>query len=223
MADRIIQSETLTAIANAIRNQVPDLTNKIDVSDFALQIEYILNEMDGIISGYGTVLHIPYGCNKIGKWRLAYLDHMLTVIIPSTVTTIEEHAFDYSKLTSLTIPSTIQSIGVQALGNNTNLVQLIIEEGLQSIPGYMAYGCNKLPAIDIPASCSSIGVMAFRDCSKLAEINIKNSNLTSIGTQAFSGIKSDAVINCGFSQGVVSGAPWGAPASVTFNYDVNFS
>lgn len=223
MADRIIQTETLEAIANAIRNKVAGLTDKIKVSDFALKISYMRNEFVGVISGTGTIVNIPYGCTKIGDWRLSYMGSLLTVMIPETVTSIGEHAFEKSSMTSLTIPSTVQTIGLQALGNNSNLVELIIEEGIQGIPDYFAYACNKLPLVDIPESCNTIGVMAFRECSKLATINIKNSNMTSIGTQAFYGIKSDAVINCAFSQGAVSGAPWGAPSGVTINYDVDFS
>lgn len=224
MADRIIQTETLQSIANALRGGASQsVSDKIEVADFALKIAYLRNEYDGVISGYSTIVNIPYGCDKIGKWRLAYLANLLTVNIPDTVITIDEHALENTGMTTLTIPSTVQTIGVQALGNNPNLVELIIEEGIQTIPNYFAYACNKLPLVDIPESCNSIGVMAFRECSKLATINIKNSNMTSIGTQAFSGIKSDAVINCGFSQGAVSGAPWGAPSTVTINYDVDFS
>ena len=38
--------------------------------------------------------------------------------------------------------------------------------------------------------------------------------------ESFAQIASDAVIDCGFADGAVPGAPWGAPNTVTINYNV---
>lgn len=59
---------------------------------------------------------------------------------------------------------------------------------------------------------------SFGGCSKLAEVYI-GPNCTSIGTGAFGGTKSGIVINCGFAEGAVSGAPWAA-SNATINYNV---
>ena len=58
----------------------------------------------------------------------------------------------------------------------------------------------------------------FAGCSKLAEVYI-GPNCTSIYAGAFGGAKSGIVINCGFAEGAVSGAPWGA-TNATINYNV---
>lgn len=38
--------------------------------------------------------------------------------------------------------------------------------------------------------------------------------------ESFAQIASDAVIDCGFAEGAIPGAPWGAPNTVTINYNV---
>jgi len=54
----------------------------------------------------------------------------------------------------------------------------------------------------------------------LATVNLP-STITNIGGNTFKNINANAVINCGFAQGAVSGAPWGAPSTATINYNVS--
>lgn len=68
-----------------------------------------------------------------------------------------------SSLTSVTLPSTITSIGENAF-----------------------YNCSALTSIDIPSGVTSIGANAFNNCSSLTSINLPNS-LTTIGNSAFKG------------------------------------
>ena len=44
------------------------------------------------------------------------------------------------------------------------------------------------------------------------------SGVTSIGDNAFQGCTNLTDIYCGFAEGAVSGAPWGAPESTTIHY-----
>ena len=108
--------------------------------------------------------------------------------------------------------------GLKGLIDRT-LTSVEIPSSVTSIGTYAFQGCTSLTSVEIPSSVTSIGTFAFQSCTSLTSIEIPSS-VTSIGTYAFGSIKSDAVINCGFAQGAVSGAPWGAPAGVTINYGV---
>ncbi len=72
-------------------------------------------------------------------------------------------------------------------------------------------------SITIPNSVTSIGSGAFYGCDSLTSVTIPAS-VTTIGIRAFSGCTSLTDIYCGFAEGAVSGAPWGAPGSTTIHY-----
>jgi len=203
MADRIIQTETLQSIANALRGgESQSASDKIDVADFAEVAEELKTDetyLKGLIEK--TLVEID---------------------IPSGVTTIATEAFkNVTTLEKVNIPSSVINIGISAFENCVTLEQVDMAVGVTRILDKAFYGCAvNLRKIDIPSSVTLIGQEAFKYCSKLAEISIPSS-VTSIRNNAFDAINANAVINCGFAEGAVSGAPWGAPNTVTINYDVS--
>ena len=66
----------------------------------------------------------------------------------------------------------------------TDIVKLIIEDGLTSIGNYAFSGCTGLISVIIPNSVTSIGECTFQYCSGLTSVTIPNS-MTSIGLGAF--------------------------------------
>ncbi len=108
------------------------------------------------------------------------------------VTRISNNAFEYcSSLTSITIPSSVTSIGESAFFNCYNLQTVAFEEDsqLQSI-GNRAFGsCESLTSITIPSGVTNMGYEVFRGCSDLTSISI-SSSVTSIGNSAFAGCSS---------------------------------
>ena len=143
-----------------------------------------------------------------------------SIIIPKTityknneyiVTSIGNSAFaDYSGLTSITIPNSVESIGSRAfygtawLNNQPDGVvyagkvlytykgsmpvgtKISIKDGTLGIAGSAFAECSGLTSITIPNSVTNIGYDAFCDCSGLTSITIPNS-VTSIGGYVFSG------------------------------------
>lgn len=67
----------------------------------------------------------------------------------------------------------------------SNMVSVIIPDGVTSIGKGTFQYCSGLTSITIPSGVTSIGAYAFSDCSGLTSITIPNS-VTSIGSSAFS-------------------------------------
>ena len=127
--------------------------------------------------------------------------NVASYIIPSSVTSIDAGAFqNYSKLTSITIPSSVTSIAIDtAFSGASSLTSITVDP---TNPNYSSdeFGVlfNKLKTIlyrypeklnvayIIPTSVTSIGASAFQNCSTLSSITIPSS-VTSIGDYAFSG------------------------------------
>ena len=76
----------------------------------------------------------------------------------------------------------------------------------------------KITSVKIEDGVKNIGDFAFYDCTSLTSITIPNS-VTNIGSNAFGHCTNLLTINCGFAEGAVSGAPWGAENAV-INYNV---
>ena len=112
---------------------------------------------------------------------------MTSLTIPSSVTSIGGGAFEgCSGLTCLTIPSGVTSIGDYAFRGCSGLTSLTIPSSVTSIGSEAFYGCSGLTSLTIPSSVTSIGKWAFKGCSGLTSLTIL-SGVTEIGNDAFSG------------------------------------
>ena len=129
-----------------------------------------------------------------------------TVVIPDSVTSIGDLAFDgCTGLTSITIPDSVTSIGEGAFYDCFSLTSVTIPDGVTNIGDYAFYGCSSLTSVTIGNSVTSIDESAFSGCRSLTSITIPDS-VTSIGYDAFYNVP-----NIVYS-GNLSGAPWGARA-----------
>ena len=140
-------------------------------------------------SGADTDLELPanYNGNSYEIYRCAFKDcsGLTSITIPSSVTSIGYYAFyNCSGLTSVTIPDSVTSIGYYAFYNCSGLTSVTIGNGVKSIGYYAFRGCSGLASVTIPDSVFSIGNYAFQNCSGLASITIGNS-VTAIGDYAF--------------------------------------
>ncbi len=90
-----------------------------------------------------------------------------------------------SGLTSVSIPSTVTTIGIYAFYYCTGLSSITIPNSVTTIGNYAFRSCSELTSVSIPNSVTSIGTYAFYYCSKLASVTLGNS-VTSIGKYAFS-------------------------------------
>ena len=118
--------------------------------------------------------------------------------------------------TSFTIPSGVTRIGNGAFADCTSLASITIPSSVTSIGDY-AFANTSFTSFTIPSSVTSIGRNAFNSCMSLASITIPSS-VTSIGLSVFNACYNLTDIYCGFAEGAVSGAPWGA-TNATIHYN----
>ena len=111
-----------------------------------------------------------------------------TVIIPSSVTTIEAEAFSgCTNLKTIVFKSKTRS-EIITLSVSPMRGSIKTESGVISIGDRAFYGCENLSAMDL-SSIRSIGENAFDGCKALAELTLSD-QLTTVKAGAFSGCAS---------------------------------
>ncbi|MBR5250531.1 MAG: leucine-rich repeat domain-containing protein, partial [Clostridia bacterium] len=123
------------------------------------------------------------------------------LVLPSTfenkpVTKLAKDGFKNTSIESVTIPSTITTIGENAFSNCTNLFYVLIEDNSQltSIENYAFLSCSKLATFGIkdtnknslvlPNAITKVGDKAFYACA-FVDATL-NQNLTTLGNGVFS-------------------------------------
>ena len=160
---------------------------------YGVVLDTLYNNCQMALEGGGKMRHLIIGNSVTTIANGAYCgpssgggDTILeSVVLGSSVTTIEAHAFRYCKrLDSIAIPSTVTSIGMYAFSD-----------------------CSSLRSVAIPSNSSlgTIGQRAFSGCTSLKILTLPI-YMTSIGSYAFYGVR--CVIYPGSN--FISGSPWGA-------------
>lgn len=98
---------------------------------------------------------------------------------------VKDMAFaECSRISSITLPSGLNSIGSNAFAGCTSLSTVNLPDTLVSIGDNAFKDCNNLESIELPKSLISIGDNAFSNCLGLEKVII-NSNLKEIPASAF--------------------------------------
>lgn len=141
---------------------------------------------DGTERGLEKVV-IENGTETIGKEAFNGCKKLNDIILPDSVTSIGENAFQYTRLYNdwtngnedvLYINNHLISV-YQGTANECN-----IKSGTKTIADSAFFACGSLPGITIPDSVTSIGNRAFKDCNSLKSITIPK-RVTTIGNCAF--------------------------------------
>lgn len=90
-----------------------------------------------------------------------------------------------TQLTSVTFPSTMETIDRQCFQYCPNLTTVIFNSGLHSIGDNAFEGCISLSSVSLPSSVYHVGTNAFSGCSGLSTISL-SSNINYWGANLFS-------------------------------------
>lgn len=95
------------------------------------------------------------------------------------VTAIDRKAFqDCLNITSVHIPSSVQVIGMRAFVNDSAIVSLTIDEGLQNIELMAFQMCTRLDSIQLPSTLTRIAAQAFYGTGYYLNTNNWTADLT---------------------------------------------
>ena len=128
-----------------------------------------------------TAIEIPNSVTSIGEWAFSDCTNLSQLVIEDggEALTIQSNTFSGCPITSL-----YMGRNVNDYINFSSLETLTIGSSVTSIGNSAFEGCSGLTAVEIPNSVTSIGSDAFSYCSGLTSIEIPNS-VTSIESNAF--------------------------------------
>lgn len=143
-------------------------------------------------------LIVPSTITKINDYAFDWCYSLESVIIPSNVKTIGIGAFSgCSNLKSIELSNGLSEVGMSAFSNCSKLKSIIIPNTVNSIGGQNTFqNCKSLESINLPEGIKTIGFGMFLGCESLTSIHVPNS-VTEIGTTAFYGCKKLASVYLG--------------------------
>lgn len=139
---------------------------------------------DGLLYTKNDETLISYPGGRIGPCK-----------IPNSVLAIGDYAFCGVKLTDITIPDGVQTIGENAFNGCPALQSISLPNSIRTICDGAFYGCPSLEKITIPLGTASIGEDAFSHCGKLNGVYcLQNTGTMEVSDSAFIGIASSATL-----------------------------
>jgi len=127
-----------------------------------------------------TNLVIPEGVTNISAYAFYHAESITSVTFPSTLESIGGNAFAYSGLTSVDIPVGFTEIGEGAFQHCTNLTSVTIPEGVEAI-GASAFTHTGLTSLTLPSTIRSMS-QSFYGCESLATLTLKDGITTLNGS-----------------------------------------
>ena len=116
-----------------------------------------------------TQLELPDSLTSIPRAMFWDTPNLKSIIIPSSVTTLESAAFDGSNITSLVVPETVTTINRAAFAHTPNLTSLVIEGNPEMI-GDIFYAIGQEPnTVWGNTTPLTIYCLAEADCEQKAE------------------------------------------------------
>ena len=137
--------------------------------------------------------------------NLYFNDVLLTdLVFPEGTTRVNNFAYD-TALTSVTIPSTVDSIASYAFRSCTGLATLHYNADSAIVDGEFSpfANCTALDTVYFGANVRSLPAFLFRDLGSLPLITVP-STITAIGDNAFMNVRMI------YYNGTATGSPWGA-------------
>ena len=125
-----------------------------------------------VFSGCTSLATVACGSN-LGATAFSGCTALTDVTFTRDVTIIPQGVFqNCSALKSIIIPSSVTTIELQAFSGCSNLTNVTLAEGLEIIGNQAFWKCSSLQSIVIPSSVKEIGSSAFRYCDALTAIYI---------------------------------------------------
>lgn len=168
----------LCLFANAIEVYVNGLYYTLGPNSTA----YVSNDLYGSKKYKGDVV-VPEKIECSYYVMTSYITDTCTVVGVSDVA-----FYGNTELTSVTLPKTVNSIGISAFSDCSNLTTVNLPEGVSRIGEYAFSNCQKIDSIQLSDNVKAINKSTFFNCYSLSYINLGNS-VETISSNAFFGCK----------------------------------
>lgn len=120
-----------------------------------------------------------------------------SIVLPNTLVSISDGAFNDNPFQTITFPSSLRTIGMWVFTGCNSLTEVVFNEGLLSIDED-AFAQVPLSSLTLPSTLLAIGERAFQRCN-FSSVVIPDS-VTSIGSSAFAGVsESNITLGTGFT------------------------
>ena len=137
-----------------------------------------------------TSVVVEDGVTSVSQYSFGQCTNLTTVVIGNDVEAIGQFAFNDcgTSFTSLTLGSSLKSVGMAAFLNAKGITTLTLPDGFETVGDYAFCRLEALQTLNIPSSVTSIGASAFFRCYPLATINCAAVTPPSLGDDAFGDI-----------------------------------
>lgn len=145
-----------------------------------------------------VVANIPGSVITIGNTAFMDDNFITSVIMPDSVTSIEDGQFSYPgsssnqgafaqcpSLRNIVFSSNLTTIGTYAFGDCTALSELSISEGITHIGAAAFIYCSALTTLALPTTLYGIYPKAFLGCSALTTLLLSHTQVNWINNDAF--------------------------------------
>ena len=106
------------------------------------------------------------------------------IVIPNTVTTVRSAFANWTKLTSVTMGDSVESITSGAFRGCSSLSRVTLGKNITTIGSSAFSNCTSLKSIEIPSGVTMIDEYTFQSCTNLTSVKLPD-NLQEIRFQAF--------------------------------------
>ena len=136
------------------------------------------------VTAVGNAFAIP---DKNGNIKETGWGMLQKVVIPNTVTRLDEYAFAaQAQLSEVQLPSSLETIGKAAFAQCSSLPEIRLPESLRVIGQEAFAGCTSLKAIDIPNGMTEIQDWAFAGC-KIFTLDLRNTRIRTFNLNCLGG------------------------------------
>ena len=104
------------------------------------------------------------------------LGYLQQALLPDGITEIGDNAFSGTTLRNITIPASVERIGITAFYNRSYLSSVTFDEGsqLKTIERGAFSGCSSLKEFIMPQTVTTVGASAFYGCSSLEKLHFSD-------------------------------------------------
>jgi len=97
---------------------------------------------------------------------------LTSISIPNTITTIGKSAFENTGLSSVELPNSVTALGDCCFKGNDKLTDTKLSESMSELPKGCFEDCINLNNLSIPNSVTTLGESCFMGCSSFVDIDI---------------------------------------------------